>query len=120
MIRWLVHWALTIGAIILTAYLIPGFDVASTGVAVIASIVLAILNTLVRPIIKLITLPINILTLGLFTLIVNGFMVWLTSQVVSGFVVSGFWNAVLVALVLSVFGVIINGLAGKERDRDED
>lgn len=118
MIRWLIHWALTVGAIILAAYLIPGFDVASMGVAVIASIVLAILNTLVRPVIKLITLPINILTLGLFTLIINGFMVWLTSQVVSGFLVSSFWNAVLVALVLSILGVIINWLMGKDEDED--
>ncbi len=118
MTRWLIHWALSVAAIILTAFLIPGFDVASTGVAVIASIVLAILNTLVRPIIKLITLPINILTLGLFTLIINGFMVWLTSQAVSGFVVSGFWNAVLVAIVLSIFGLIINWLAGKKDEED--
>lgn len=102
----LIRWGLNILAIILTAYLMDSFSVSGWG-AIFGSIVLAVVNTVIRPIIVLLTLPINIATLGLFTLVINGFTFWLTSKVVDGFYVEGLWAAVLAALVVSIFSTVI-------------
>lgn len=106
--KWLVRWGLNIIAIMLTAFIVPAFDVKTWWVAIIASIVLAVLNAVVRPIIMVLTLPINIVTLGLFTLVINGFILWLTSKVIDGFVIPGFGTAILAALVLSIVSFVIN------------
>jgi len=103
----LTRWLLNILVIILTASLLQGFNVTYAG-AFFGSIVLGIINAFIRPIILLLTLPLNILTLGLFTLIINGLMLWLTSTVVRGFDLSGFWTAVLAALIISLCSAIIN------------
>ncbi len=106
--KWLVRWGLNIIAIMFTAFIVPAFDVKTWWVAIIASIVLAILNAVVRPIIMVLTLPINVVTLGLFTLVINGFILWLTSKVIDGFVVPGFGTAILAALVLSIVSFVVN------------
>lgn len=106
--KWIIRWGLNILAIMLTAYIVPQFDVNTWWVAIIASIVLAILNAIVRPIIIVLTLPINLLTLGLFTLVINGFILWLTSKVIDGFIVQGFGTAILAALVLTIVSAVIN------------
>ncbi len=95
------HWLVATIAILVTAYLVPGVTVTLTG-AVIAAVVLGILNLFVRPILFILTLPLTILTLGLFSLVINALLVWLAGSVVPGFVVAGFWWAVLFAVVLSV------------------
>lgn len=107
--HWIFRWIFNILGIIFAAYIIQGFNVTITG-AIVGSIVLGIVNAIIRPIIVLLTLPINIVTLGLFTLVINGFMLWMTSGIVKGFDVSGFWVAVLAALVISVISVIISWL----------
>ena len=95
--RWLVS-AISIGV---AAYLVPGVSVTLTG-ALIAAVVLGALNLFIRPVIIILTLPINILTLGLFSLVINALLVMLASLVVPGFVVAGFWAALLFALVLTL------------------
>ena len=104
---WLIRWLLNIAAIILTAYLIPGFTLTFWG-AVVGSIFLGIINAIIRPILILLTLPLNIVTLGLFTLVINGFMLWLTAITVKGFDITGFGAAVLSALVLSIISFIVS------------
>lgn len=99
--RWLFRWILNILGLLLTAYLIGGFEVTVLG-AIVGSIILGIVNAIIRPVIVLLTLPINIVTLGLFTLVINGMMLWLTSAVVKGFDIHGFGAAILSALVLSI------------------
>ena len=84
------------------AYLVPGISVATFYTAFVVAIVFGILNIFVKPLIVFLTLPINILTFGLFTLILNAFLFWLASSFVSGFVVSGALPAFMGALVLSV------------------
>ncbi|MGI6550450.1 MAG: phage holin family protein [Syntrophomonadales bacterium] len=99
--RWLFRWILNILGLLLTAYLISGFEVTWLG-AIVGSIILGIVNAIIRPVVVLLTLPINVVTLGLFTLVINGLMLWLTSAVVKGFDIHGFGAAILAALVLSI------------------
>ena len=97
----LFHWLISIVAILIAAYIVPGTSVTLLG-ALIAAVVLGALNLFIKPILIVLTLPINILTLGLFSLVINAMLVLLASLIVSGFVVTGFWAAFLFALVLSV------------------
>lgn len=91
------------------------FYVASFGIAFLAAFVLAFLNFLIKPILKLLSLPITVLTFGLFSLIINGFILELTSKIVgSGFEFSSFWMAVLVAVLMSVLNGIITEFFSRE------
>jgi putative membrane protein len=99
-------WILSALAIGITAYILPGVE-ATIGGALIAAIVIALLNTFIKPLIVLVTLPINILTLGLFTLIINAFIIMLASFLVPGFGVANFLTAVLYSIVLMIVQIII-------------
>jgi len=101
-VRWL---TLTI-AVLAAAYFIDGIQVSSFVSAILAAAVLGMLNTLLRPVLIILTLPINILTLGLFTFVINAFLLKLTALVIPGFDLRGFLPAILGALVIS----IVNGL----------
>ena len=104
-IRWL---TLTL-AIIVTAYLVGGIQVSGFWSALFAAAVLGILNAFFRPIILILTLPINILTMGLFTFVINAVLLKMASGVISGFNVEGFWPAVFGSLLISVVSWLING-----------
>ena len=108
------RWLLSAGALMLTAYYIPGIAVTSFYAALVAALILGLINALIRPFIILLTLPINILTLGLFTLVINALMFWLASSVVKGFFVAGFWPAFWGALTMCVVGWVVNSLFKKE------
>ncbi|MFA5384868.1 MAG: phage holin family protein [Eubacteriales bacterium] len=103
----LIRWGLNIAGILLTAYLINGFEVTILG-AIIGSILLGFINATIRPIIILLTLPINFITLGLFTLIINGLMLWLVSAVIKGFDIANFWVALISALVIMIISSIVS------------
>ena len=96
----LLRWLINAGALLLAAYLVPGIVVDGFYTALVVALVLGIMNALVRPILIFLTLPINILTLGLFTLIINAVLFWFVSTVVKGFEVRGFtaafWGALIV------------------------
>jgi putative membrane protein len=93
-----------------TAYIVPGVRVANMWSAIIAAIVIGLVNALVRPILLLLTLPVNVLTLGLFTLVINALMFWLASSVVKGFDVQNFSAAFLGALVFWLVSWALNTL----------
>jgi putative membrane protein len=101
-IRWIVS-AIAIG---ITAYLLPGVSITLIGALVLA-VVLGIINLYIKPVVMLITLPVNIVTLGLFTLVINAALVLLAALVVPGFHVAGFWWAMLFALVLSLVNTVL-------------
>lgn len=96
----------------IAAYVMPGVTVGSFFSALWVALFLGVVNLLVKPILILITLPINIVTLGLFTFIINGFIILMASSVVKGFNVSGFWIAVLFSIVLSIIHGLLNALIG--------
>jgi len=103
-IRWIVNAFL----LMLIPYIVPGVDVKNFLTALVAALVLAFVNAIIKPILIILTLPINLLTLGLFTLVINGLMFWLVSTVVKGFIITGFWPAFFAALVFSIFSVALN------------
>lgn len=107
MIKLIVRWMLLAAALLLVAHLYPGVTVKSFGAAMVAALVLGLLNTLVRPLLVLLTLPVTILTLGLFLFVINALMFWAAAGVMDGFKVNGFPSALLGSLIYSVFGVVI-------------
>ena len=109
----LLRWLLSALALMGIAYYLPGIGVANFYTALIAALVLGLVNALIRPIILVLTLPVNILTLGLFTLVVNALMFLLVATVVKGFTVAGFWPAFWGALIMTLVGWVVSGLLKK-------
>ena len=114
--NWLIRLLLNGLAVVLTAYILPGVSVEDYGTALIVALILAIVNVLVKPILVILTIPITIVTLGLFLLVINAAIILFVDNLVSGFYVSGFWWALLFSLILSVFNSLFNDLAGRKRD----
>lgn len=108
--RFLIRIVLNAAAIMLASTFIPGIRVAGLGAALAAGLVFGIVNAVVRPILVVLTFPITLLTLGLFILVVNALCFWLTSALVPGFDVAGFWPAFVGALVTSIVGWIVSVL----------
>ena len=108
-----IRWLVSAAALYLTSLIVRGIEVQGVGALFFAAATIGILNALVRPVILLLTLPLNILTLGLFTLVVNAAMLKLASEVVRGFEVHGFWSALGGWLLLSFFTFLINVAIGE-------
>jgi len=112
----LFRWVLNALALLLVAYAVPGFGVASLYAALIAAFVLGLVNALVRPLLFILTLPVTILTLGLFSFVVNALMIWLVSTIVKGFTVEGFVPALLAAVILWLVSLLTNWLIEQARE----
>lgn len=104
----LLRWILSTLVLILVAYLTPGVSFASFWSVMVAVLVLGLLNAMIRPVIIALTLPINILTLGLFTFVINGAIFWLASTMVKGFEITNFTAAVVAALIYSLIVALIS------------
>ena len=104
----IVRWLLLAAALLLVAHLYPGVTVASFGAAMVAALVLGLLNTLVRPLLVLLTLPVTLITLGLFLFVINALMFWSAAGVLSGFNVTGFGAALVGSLIYSLCGMVID------------
>ncbi len=110
----LIRWLTTTAAIVATAYLLDGIQVSGFFSAVFAGAVLGILNAVLRPIALLLTLPINILSLGLFTFIINALMLKMASGLIPGFGVYGFWTAIFGSLLISFISWLLNSFIGEQ------
>lgn len=110
MLRLLIVWLMNAVALIAVAHLLPGIGVASFGTALVAALVLGLVNAIIRPILILLTLPVTILTLGLFIFIINGLLFWFVGSFIQGFVVAGFWWGVLGAIVYSLITWLLASL----------
>jgi putative membrane protein len=108
--RLLLVWVLNAIALLGVAYIYPGVQVQDWKSAAIAALVLGLVNTLVKPILVLLTLPVTILTLGLFLVVLNALLFWGVAEVLPGFNVNGFWAAVLGAILYSVIGWLLSNL----------
>ncbi len=115
--RLLLGWAINAVALFLLPYIVPAVQVKSFATALVVALVIALLNTFIRPILFVLTLPVTILTLGFFILVLNGLMFWIASSFIEGFEVRGFWWAVLAALVYSIISWAISSLliGGEEK-----
>ncbi|MGH7896834.1 MAG: phage holin family protein [Candidatus Binatia bacterium] len=104
----LIRWLLNSFALWVVSQIVPGIRVEGLGPTIVAALVLGIFNAILRPILLILTLPLNLLTLGLFTFVINALMLALTAAVVPGFVVEGFGSALLAALLLSIVSFVLN------------
>ena len=125
--RLLVTWVLNALAFLGIAYLLAprvtflsGFYVESFEAAAVAVLILAVLNVTVRPILKLLSLPITCLTFGLFALVINAAMMLVTDNLVNGFDVGGFRNAVIVSILYAIVSAILNAIFNPKKDKEDD
>ena len=107
MARLLVHWILSALCLLLVAYLVPGFFVRGIGAALIAAVVIGLVNGTVGALLKLVTFPITILTFGIFWLVINALMLKFAAVFVPGFEVRGFWPALWGGIILSILNMIV-------------
>ena len=110
MIRLLIVWLINALALMAVAYLMPSIEVSSFGAALVAALVLGLVNAFVRPVLVLLTLPVTILTLGLFIFVLNGLLFWMVGSWLQGFEVAGFWPAVFGAIVFSIISWALSAL----------
>ncbi|MBD1808788.1 phage holin family protein [Microcoleus sp. FACHB-SPT15] len=106
--HFLLTWLLTALALVITANLVQGFAITSFFAALVAAVVLGLLNAIVKPILVLLTLPITFLTLGLFLFVLNALTIWLAGSITPGFVVSGFLPALLGSIILTIVASVLN------------
>ena len=106
--KMLVRWLLLAAALLLVANVYPGVTVRSFGSAMVAALVIGLFNTLLRPVLVLLTLPVTILTLGLFLFVINALMFYFAASVLNGFEVSGFGAALIGSLIYSACGIVID------------
>ncbi|MDD2700110.1 MAG: phage holin family protein [Sideroxydans sp.] len=127
LLRLLLIWSLNSLALIAVASFVPGIHVDGFLAAFVAALVLGLVNTLIRPIFLVLTLPVTVLTLGLFILVINGLMFWFAGSILRGFIVDGFWPAMMGALLFSIFSWALSSAAaqllvrkhGKSNDPDQ-
>ena len=100
--RLLLAWLINALALLALPYVVPSVQVNGVGTALVAALVLGLVNTLVRPVLVLLTLPVTVLTLGLFIFVLNGLLFWIVANFVDGFHVAGFWSAMLGAIVYAI------------------
>jgi putative membrane protein len=110
----LLHLVLSAIAILIVAQVVGGVQVSGFGSALIGALILGFVNAFVRPVMILLTLPLTIVTLGLFLFVLNAFMLWLVAALVPGFQISGFGAALLGSLLLTVHNILIDRLASKD------
>jgi putative membrane protein len=116
MIRLLLVWLVNALALLALPYVFPWVSVDSFTTALIAALVLGLINTLVRPLLILLTLPATILTLGLFIFVINGLLFWWVGSFVDGFHVGGFWSGLFGAIVYSLISWLLSSLLPRARD----
>lgn len=108
----IIQWAVSAIAIGIAAFLLDGSTVTPVA-AIVLAVVLALINVFIKPVINLLTLPLNIVTLGLFSLVVNALLIMLAAQIVPGFTVDGFWTALFFSIIVSLVTTLFGGLGKK-------
>ncbi|NMC51336.1 phage holin family protein [Candidatus Kuenenbacteria bacterium] len=106
----IINWLINTVAVTIAAYVIPGVRLEGFWSAFFAAVVLGLVNAIIKPIFIILTLPINILTLGLFTLVINALMVLLVGKLVPGFEIVGLWRAMLFSIILTIINAILNSV----------
>lgn len=110
MLTLIARWIINAAALLLVAYLYPGVAVESFGTALIAALVLGLVNAIIRPLLVILTLPVTLLTLGLFLFVINALCFWLVAEVVKGFTVSGFGAALIGSILYSIITLLTSWL----------
>ena len=111
--RILLVWLVNTLALAAVAYLMPSITIQTPGAAIVAALVLGLVNAVLRPILVILTLPVTLLTLGLFIFVINGLLFWAVASLVPGFDVGGFWSGVLGAILFSIVSWLLSALVLK-------
>ncbi len=111
--RFITTWLITTLSLLITAYFVPGFHLQNLVAAIVAAAILGLVNAIIRPILFLLTLPITVVTLGLFSFVINAFTLWIASAFSSGFSIDGFLPALVGSLVMSLVSALLHGLFGR-------
>jgi putative membrane protein len=109
----IINWLVSTLAVIISAYLLPGVSLSGFFAALVTALILGLVNAVIRPVLLVLTLPLTVLTLGLFALVINALLVMLTSAIVPGFYVRNFWWALLFGLVLSLINLALSGIKAR-------
>lgn len=112
MLKLIFKWLLSAAALLFTAYLYNGVQVQGFGAAMVAAAVIGLFNVILRPVLIVLTLPVTVITLGLFLFVINALMFWAASGVLDGFAVRGFGAALLGSLIYSAIGLVIESALG--------
>ena len=115
MLKKIIRWLILTAAIMVTSYLLDGIQVSGFLSALLGAAILSLLNIFFRPVLIILTLPINILSLGLFTFVINAFLLMMVSGVISGFEVRDFWSALWGALLISIVNAVLSSLISDQK-----
>lgn len=116
--RILINWLISAVSLMAVALVIPGFEVTSFKAALVAALVIGLINVTIGLFLKVITFPLTLLTLGIFWLVINALMLELASSLVSGFIIQGFLPAFVGGIVLSLVNMVLRALAGTRKEND--
>jgi len=125
-LKLILRWVLSTLAITITSLVLPFIDISGEtvikriGVAFVAGLVLGLVNLIIKPVVKLLALPVNLLTLGLFNIVINAGMLWIVDYFVDGFKVSGFWGYIWSSLLISIITVTLSRIFLYERKSEKD
>jgi putative membrane protein len=111
--RLIIRLAINVFALLIVEYLVPGFVLADISAAIVAAVVIGVVNTFIKPILQLIALPISVLTFGITAFLINVGLLWLTSRVVPGFEIASFTTAIIASIVLSLVSWFLHKLASE-------
>ena len=114
--RLLLVWLINAAALFALPYVFPWVQVDTLSTALIAALVLGLVNTLIRPLLVVLTLPVTVLTLGLFIFVINGLLFWWVGSIITGFHVTGFWSGVFGAIVYSIISWLLSALLLSKKD----
>ena len=116
MLTLLARWIVNAAALLLVAYLYPGVQLASLGAALFAALVLGLVNAVIRPLLVLLTLPVTLLTLGLFIFVINAALFWFVAEIVRGFQVTGFGSALIGSILYSLITLVTSWILFSRRN----
>jgi putative membrane protein len=120
MLKLLVIWLINALALLAVAYLMPSIGVADFTTALVAALILGLVNTFIRPVLILLTLPVTLITLGLFIFVINGLLFWFVGSYIEGFTVRGFWAGFFGAIVYSLISWALSALVLGKGKRGSD
>ncbi|MBS0427441.1 MAG: phage holin family protein [Proteobacteria bacterium] len=112
LVPFLIHWAITAVSLWVASHIFRGLKFDSTGALIVAALLLGFANAIVKPLLIVLTLPLTLVTFGLFLLVINALMILLVAALVKGFRVSGFWTALFASLFVSILSILIGSLLG--------
>ncbi len=116
MLTLLARWIVNAAALLLVAYLYPGVQVASLGAALFAALLLGLVNAVIRPLLVILTLPVTLLTLGLFIFVINAMLFWFVAEIVRGFQVTGFGSALIGSILYSFITLVTSWILFSRRN----